>query len=193
MTGTTTTLKSMQKPELPDYEARKVVNLYSESELVRNLADYISDVLLSMGNIEDYTFTNIRIVLTGICCLLALYATVGVGFPDGVTQLKITVASFFTVLLVLFAIEATTVKSAIIAIRTPNRERLFLDGRLDRTDGQFVLGIRRNNEGIELSNSLYIGLLFDVDGMMQTDAVFKLVHKLMLDFESGKRDDKKQK
>eukprot|EP00922_Rhytidocystis_sp_ex-Travisia-forbesii_P071088 GHVS01106088.1.p1 GENE.GHVS01106088.1~~GHVS01106088.1.p1 ORF type:complete len:190 (-),score=28.19 GHVS01106088.1:17-586(-) len=162
---TTTSVKNAEKPELPDYEARKVVNLYSESELVRNLADYISDVLLSMGNIEDYTFTNIRIVLTGICCLLALYATVGVSFPDGVTQLKITVASFFTVLLVLFAIEATTVKAAIIAIRTPNGERLFLDGRLDRSDGQFVLGIRRNNDGIELSNSLYIGLLFDADGL----------------------------
>eukprot|EP00922_Rhytidocystis_sp_ex-Travisia-forbesii_P058253 GHVS01086136.1.p1 GENE.GHVS01086136.1~~GHVS01086136.1.p1 ORF type:complete len:212 (+),score=40.97 GHVS01086136.1:926-1561(+) len=185
-------LKQITKPELPDYQIRKVVNLYSEAELMRNLADYISDLLLALDYTEDYTFTNLRILLTGLSCLFALYATAVVSFPDQILQLKYSVLAFFGVLGVLFVIEATTVKSAIIAIRNKKGDRLFIDGHLDRSEGQVVFGIRASNK-TELTRAPYVGLFFDKNGMLVTDAIFDEMRQLLLDHESGKRDDQVNK
>eukprot|EP00920_Eleutheroschizon_duboscqi_P035219 GHVT01084854.1.p1 GENE.GHVT01084854.1~~GHVT01084854.1.p1 ORF type:complete len:220 (+),score=31.58 GHVT01084854.1:311-970(+) len=158
------------KPDLPEYESRKCANLYSETETLRNIADYISDCVVILGYEEDFFFTNIRIAITGAAFATGAFACARVAFPEELRLLTFCVVLFGALLAILFAIESIFVRFAVIALKGPNRERIFLEGQLERSTSTFQLRLRSGAIVVEHEES--VGRYFDEEGYLMTDNLF---------------------
>eukprot|EP00921_Rhytidocystis_pertsovi_P003779 GHVQ01006559.1.p1 GENE.GHVQ01006559.1~~GHVQ01006559.1.p1 ORF type:complete len:233 (+),score=38.53 GHVQ01006559.1:132-830(+) len=185
-TTSTSSVRLYEKPDMPDYERRRVINLYSETEIVRNVADYVSDCLMAMGYEEDHFYTNVRIAITGLACAVALYATIWIPFPHEANKLRWFVVLFFGLLSALFLVEASCVKNAIISVKDKYGKAMFIDGYMSKMDGQFVLAARQGSKNT--TNAAYVGTFFDSDGFLVTDCVYSELRKLLVDFECGMTD-----
>lgn len=173
------------KTDAPDKpsEAPRVLNLYSEMELLRTITDFTTEVILSSDYEEDFRYTNLRIGLTCLACLVALYATALVPFPEGRLQLACLVGIFFSLLLVLFLVESFIVKSAIICVKDKFRgRRMFVDADLRRVQAQLLLTARQGSSIV--TREAYIGSLFDRKGYLVSSVLREHVQRLLLDYES---------
>merc|ERR1719436_1713738 len=82
-------------PELPQIETKKVSNLYSKTDLIKCISEYLNDALPRVGYVEDHFWTNIRIILCIVCCAFGCYAQFGTKFPQDRPTLFLCVVGYF--------------------------------------------------------------------------------------------------
>lgn len=165
------------QPSLPEYDKRRCLNLSSEDELSRNIVEYIADCTLALGFEEDVFFSNLHIATTGAACLLGLYGTVVLKFPEDAFKLKICVALFFALLGVLFFMEALYLRTAIISIFTPTGAKLRIFGWVERKDNKYTICTQTN--GQLKRHSYDLGEFFDIDGYLVTSTVFRYLIEML--------------
>jgi len=182
------TTSPLEKPNLPEYEERRCLNLYSESELLRSVAEYINDCMLALGYEEDTTFTNARLGVTGLACAIALVASVALKFPQHAFYLGIAVALFFSLLFLLFLMDLIIVKNSIMVVKDRKNGRFFIDAHIERWTGDVALSIR-TADGV-FPNRTSVGNHFDEDGFFVTRSIFSQLKSVLNDFtdSAGKKE-----
>lgn len=179
-----------QPPSLVDHETRRCLNLSSETELNRNIVDYIADCVLAMGFKEDNFFSNLRIAITGMACCLGLYSVTVLRYPEDAFLLGISVVTFFALLGVLFFIEGLYLRTGIVNIYGSSGESLYIEGWIERRSNSYTLGIRGKLR--EVKSSFYLGDLFDTNGCLLISAVYSRLVDLMRRYDAFEKGEKKK-
>lgn len=136
--------QSKQKPDLPDFETRTVMNLYSEKELIHNLGDYVADCILSNKRFKEVRrFIYTRILLTLVACLIAGYTTAFISYPKDSFKLLLCILAFFGLLAATTVMDALKVKDAVVTFYdTKTKEEVWIDHTFNRKTAAFTLSVR---------------------------------------------------
>jgi len=180
---TSITKKTLQRPALPDYDERRCLNLYSETELSKNIADYITDCVAALGYEEDTTYSNARLLLTGSACAIAIVATLCLKFPEHRLYMALCVVAFFVLLFLLFLLDMFVIKNSIIAIKTKNG-RFFIDLSIERGSGDMSLSLRSSNRTVPCECKRKLEQHFDEEGYFVPSSIFDQLKTVLEAIES---------
>ena len=104
-------------PELLEIDATFAGSLYSRTDLLKVLAEYLNDALPRVGYQEDHFWTNVRIVLCMACCGFGLYGQFGTKFPQDRMILGGCVVGYFLFSGILTIFDYFILKSSVICLK----------------------------------------------------------------------------
>mmetsp|Transcript_60289 Transcript_60289/g.111824 ORF Transcript_60289/g.111824 Transcript_60289/m.111824 type:complete len:176 (+) Transcript_60289:49-576(+) len=173
----------MTKTELPPIEPKKATNLYSKTDLVKALSEYLNDALPRGGFQEDHWWANIRIVICAICCSFGLYAQFGTKFPQDRLILGGCVLGYFSFSAVLYVIDYWVVKQSVMCLKLGG-ERVFVDIIMPSFSPEVTVMLRSSSRKESFKKS--VKEYFDSDGFLRQENVFNDVTDLTKTFEKKK-------
>eukprot|EP00918_Siedleckia_nematoides_P060395 GHVU01131859.1.p1 GENE.GHVU01131859.1~~GHVU01131859.1.p1 ORF type:complete len:231 (-),score=53.55 GHVU01131859.1:1615-2307(-) len=186
-------VNSLEAPEALLEEDRKVLNLYSEGELMKTIAEYVPQCTDHIGYPQENVVGDLRLLMLGVACAIAAYASIMLKFPQDATMLKWCVVAFFAVITASMIYERAVAKNALLILKAPygTGERLFYDLSFDRHSAQVTMGVS-DRRGDLLLHHRTVGDYFEADGTIMSENIFEDVRKLLIDFEKGKRTEQQQ-
>lgn len=177
-------------PQAKEWDIRKCPNLYSESEIIKMICEYISDVIGMDGRSfkQDTYFMNMRLLFGFIGIAFASYASIAVSFEKQKILLGFCAGMFFFCMILLYLMEIFWVHGASVTFFDKKNVRRFLDVSLDRKASSISLRLRTGNPKVSPSSTrtIYLGRLFDADGHLVTEEIYTNLVTLNDDFTSGK-------
>mmetsp|Transcript_36749 Transcript_36749/g.84609 ORF Transcript_36749/g.84609 Transcript_36749/m.84609 type:complete len:178 (-) Transcript_36749:80-613(-) len=177
----------MTKTELPPIEAKKASNLYSKTDLVKALSEYLNDALPRVGFQEDHMWANVRIAICLVCCLFGLYAQFGTKFPQDRLTLGGCVLGYFSFSTLLYVVDYWVIKQSVMCLKLGG-ERVFVDIVMPSFSPEVTVMLRSGTRKESFKKS--VNTYFDSDGFLRQENIFNDVTDLSRTFE--KQDKKTQ-
>lgn len=182
----------MAKTELalPEVEERKVGSLYSRTDLLKAISDFLFEVMPEIGYPEHHRLTDIRIVLCAVCSVCAMYAQFGTKFPDDRPLLIVLVMAYFAVTGVVTLLDLYVIRDAMMCIELKDGTAASIEVSLPMFSSEVELKLTTSKRMESLKTD--IGKWFDTDGYLNNEPFFKDLTGLLHRLESPKEESKKQ-
>mmetsp|Transcript_67225 Transcript_67225/g.161083 ORF Transcript_67225/g.161083 Transcript_67225/m.161083 type:complete len:180 (+) Transcript_67225:84-623(+) len=179
----------MTKVELPQLEPKKVNNLYSKTDLVKAISEFLNDALPRVGYEEDHWWSNIRILICLVCCSFGLYAQFGTKFPQDRLALGACVIGYFSFSAILAVVDYCVIKQSVMCLKLGG-ERVFVDICMPAFSPEVSLMLRSSDKKDSIKKS--VDKYFDSDGYLRQEAVFSDFTSLTKSFEKIPKEKKTQ-
>mmetsp|Transcript_145402 Transcript_145402/g.253754 ORF Transcript_145402/g.253754 Transcript_145402/m.253754 type:complete len:182 (-) Transcript_145402:89-634(-) len=180
----------MGKNELPEIEERTCGSLYSRTDLLKVMSEYLNDALPRVDYEEDHFFTNIRIALSMVCCGFGCYAQFGAKFPRDRYILGACVIGYFIFSGILGLFDYYIMKQSVICIKAKDSS-VFVDLNLPVFSDEITMSLRPSskNSGIQpVEHKCSVARYFDSEKQLSQQNLFGDFTKLMEKYEkAGKK------
>ncbi|KAH8584776.1 uncharacterized protein ELE39_000727 [Cryptosporidium sp. chipmunk genotype I] len=201
--------KEKIKKELYDeYELFKVSNIYNEMDLVKSISNVISSIISLSGLEEQIQIYHRKNILMLIATVFGVFGAVVFKFPKDQWLILFCVVGFFFSMLGTLLVDANSPFSGFTNSYTVpkslqekggfslknlwnyDKEACYFTPKLNRAsnDIEFLL----QNQNHKVSKTIYVGKLFTLDGYINTDQIFEIASKLIVDLYE-KTNEKKKK
>jgi len=167
----------------------EVGSLYSSTDLLKVIAEYLNDSLPRVGFEEDHFWTNIRIIVCIICCSFGAYAQFGAKFPDDRMLIMFCVAGYFGFSGVLNLIDYFVIKTSVMHIQI-NNELVFVDVNVEHFSTECTIALR--SAAATVTHKEQVTKYFDSEGYLVQENLFKDFMALVTKFEAGQKGDSKK-
>jgi len=177
-------------PECPQIDEKKVGSLYSKTDLLKVIAEYLNDALPRVGYHEDHFWTNIRIILCIVCCSFGLYAQFGAKFPQDRIIMGCCVAGYFLFTGILSVIDYLVIQQSLICIKI-GEQPVFIDVALPSYSPEMHITLRTWNKTV--THQTEVSKYYDWEGFLNQENFFADLMMLFKKFEkegTGKAKEK---
>ncbi|TRY53339.1 Uncharacterized protein CTYZ_00003663 [Cryptosporidium tyzzeri] len=206
---TNKTEKEKIKKELYDeYEIFKVSNIYNEMDLTKAISNVISSIITLSGLEEQIQIYHRKNILMLIATVFGIFGAVVFKFPKDQWFILICVVGFFLSMFGTFLIDAKSpfsgfTNSYIVPkklqekggfslknIWNYDKDACYIIPKLNRVsnDIEFLL----QNQNHQVSKTIYVGKLFTLDGYINTDEIFEVISKLIVELYEKSNEKKKK-
>jgi len=161
---------------------KKLGSLYSKTDILKAVGEYCIDALPQVGYPEDHFWTNVRILLSMVCCAFGCWGQFGTKFPKDWVILAGCVAGYFVFAGVITVLDYIVVKQAVMCTKLSNGEIVFIDANLPMFSTEFTLTARGSSKKID--HKVDVTHYFDSDGVLRQEHLFNDLTQLLKKFES---------
>merc|ERR1711879_76368 len=183
-------VKSM--PELPQIEDKSVGSLYSKTDLLKAISEYLTDALPRVGFQEDFFWMNIRIILCIASCGFGFYAQFGTKFPKDFEVLILCVCGYFALSGLLALLDWIIFGASVMCVKIGDAS-VFIDVKLESFTADMKITLRSRDTPRTESIDTTVAKYFDSDGYLRQENLFKDVMTLIRQFEKSEFKPKENK
>ncbi|KAH7649637.1 hypothetical protein FG379_000897 [Cryptosporidium bovis] len=190
-----------------EFELFKVSNLYNENDLIKSLSCVASSLISISGLKEEIQIYHRKNILMFIAVIFGLFGSVIFKFPENKSKILFCVIGFFitmfgTVLVDTYSPFPGHSSSYTIPsdknenhsnfspknIWNYNKNASYITIKLDRPTNNIEFTIQKDD--LKVAQTTYIGKLFASDGYINTDLVFDVISKLIIELHCNSNKKK---
>ncbi|KAH8738634.1 hypothetical protein FG386_000629 [Cryptosporidium ryanae] len=181
-----------------EFELFKISNLYSENDVIRALSCVVSSLISISGLKEEVQIYHRKNILMFIAAIFGIFGSIIFKFPESKSKILFCVVGFFITMLGTVLVDvyspfpghscSYTIPSeenknhsnfSFKKIWNYNQNASYISIKLDRPTNNIEFIIQKGN--FKVTQSTYIGKLFTSDGYINTDLIFDITSKLIID------------
>eukprot|EP00747_Dinoflagellata_sp_TGD_P163554 gnl/TRDRNA2_/TRDRNA2_182335_c0_seq1.p1 gnl/TRDRNA2_/TRDRNA2_182335_c0~~gnl/TRDRNA2_/TRDRNA2_182335_c0_seq1.p1 ORF type:complete len:187 (-),score=39.97 gnl/TRDRNA2_/TRDRNA2_182335_c0_seq1:220-780(-) len=175
-------VKTQERPEIGE---KRAGSLYSKTDLIKVVSEYINDVLPLIGYEEDHFWTNIRIILCIVCCGFGCYAQFGTKFPKDRMVLAACVVGYFVFSGVLYLIDYYIIKTSVMCIKVGELS-VFVDVQLGQFNTELTMSMRTQGQNTEFKED--VSHYFDTNRILRQEHLFTDLMTLIKRYEKESKE-----
>ncbi|OII74522.1 uncharacterized protein cubi_00075 [Cryptosporidium ubiquitum] len=200
--------EKIKKELYNEYELFKVSNIYNEMDLIKSISNVVSSIISLSGLKEQVQTYHRKNILMLIATIFGVFGAVVFKFPKDQWLILLCVGGFF---LSMFGTLLVDIKSpfsgftnsylvpknlqekgkfSLKNIWNYNKDACYFTPKLNRTSNNIEFLIQ--NQECQVSKTIYIGKLFTCDGYINTDQIFEIVTKLIVDLYNNSNEKKRK-
>lgn len=197
----------LKKKLYSEFESFKISNLYNENDILRALSCVVSSLITISGLKEQVQIFNRKNILMSIAVIFGTLGSIILKFPDNKTPILLCVFCFFTVMFGTVLVDAYSPfpghsisyivpsegkrnhSSSLKNIWSYNEDASYITIKLDRQANNIEFIIQKDD--LKTSQITYIGKLFSSDGYINTDLIFDITSKLIVELYNTSNKKKK--
>lgn len=199
--------EKIKKELYNEYELFKVSNIYNEMDLIKSISNVISSIISLSGLEEQVQIYHRKNILMLIATIFGVVGAVVFKFPKDQWLILLCVGGFFLSMLGTMLVDMNSpfsgfTNSYLVPKNLQNKDGFSLKNLWSyNNDACYVtLKLNRTSNNIEflfqnqqnqVSKTIYIGKLFTCDGYINTDQIFEIVTKLIVDLYNNSNEKKK--
>ncbi|KAJ1614587.1 hypothetical protein OIY81_433 [Cryptosporidium canis] len=190
------------------YELFKISNMYNEMDLIKSISNVISSIISLSGLEEQIQIYHRKNLLMFIATVFGLVGAVVLKFPRDQWLILACVAGFFLAMFGTIMVDANSPfsgftnsyivpkdldqKSGFSFKRMWNyrEDACYVTPKLDRSTNNLELLFQDKDH--QVSKTIYIGKLFTSDGYINTDQIFEIVVKMIVELYDKSNEKKKK-